>query len=157
MWQSSSVNRIGSVITRRISSQKAAKASGSWVAPPGRSHSSIPRFGKMTWAGASDWRNRFAISRAVSRRSSALRPEDLISRLWAWKGRSEYRSGISCQPAKSIRSRHPGATICGVPARPAFSIRSSPEWTTDPARRLPSSGNAKSITQAKPPSRAMLS
>ena len=45
--------------------------------------SSIPWFGRMTCAGvALDFR-RFAISRAVSRRSPAFRPEDFIRRLCA--------------------------------------------------------------------------
>jgi class 3 adenylate cyclase len=72
----------------RISSRKAASPSGSWQAPPGRSHSSIPPAGRMTWTGAADRPARRATSRAVSRRSSGLRAEDLISRLWAWNGRS---------------------------------------------------------------------
>jgi hypothetical protein len=38
-----------------------------------------------------------------------------------------------------------------VPARPADSIRSGPELTAEPTIRLPSSGSAKSITQAKAP------
>ena len=62
---------------------------------------------------------------------------------------------MTCQPAKSIRSMQPGATICGMPARAALRKRSWPAFTTDPDIRFPNSQPAKSITQQNRPAAAL--